>query len=246
MWLTILVVCLIFVIISEPVGKFIKKNVSSKWLAIALQFIIYWGILMALYGIADLLGFYSCSSPNSIEHKFKIPDSSSYTEDDKKHLNSYDLFCELSDSLVYYTKLDDKRRMGVCMLSMNEAQEDAVCSWKSDSSLKRQVIKNVELIHSELDKIGIPQAVTYRILFTDIPLFSFKNGAVVREGYNMFNDFKLFNISVDSEGYAARSVARDRGKIEVPPFSYTGNTIKDLAGEYPFKNLERMEIKVIH
>lgn len=187
----------------------------------------------------------SCSSPNSIEHKYKISDSSSYTEDDKKHLNSYNLFCELSDSLVYYTQKDDTRRMGLCILSMNEAQYDAVYSWSSDSSLKRQVIKNVELIHSELDKLGIPQVVTYRILFTDIPLFSLKNGAVVREGYNRFDDFRIYNISVDNAGYAVRSVVRDRGNVELPPFSYAGNTIKDLAGEYPFKNLERRGIKVI-
>ncbi len=57
MWLVIFIVCIIFGFISQPVGKIIKKKVTSKWLAIILQFIIYWVILMALYGIADLMGF---------------------------------------------------------------------------------------------------------------------------------------------------------------------------------------------
>lgn len=57
MWIVILVVCIIFGFISQPVGKTIKKRVSSKWLAIILELVVYWVILMALYGIAALLGF---------------------------------------------------------------------------------------------------------------------------------------------------------------------------------------------
>lgn len=57
MWIVILVVCVIFGFISQPVGKTIKKKVSSKWLAIILELVVYWVILMALYGIASLLGF---------------------------------------------------------------------------------------------------------------------------------------------------------------------------------------------
>ncbi len=57
MWIVILVVCVIFGLIIQPVDKIINKRVSSKWLAVILQLIIYWIIFMALYGIAALLGF---------------------------------------------------------------------------------------------------------------------------------------------------------------------------------------------
>ncbi len=57
MWLVIIVVCIIFGFACQPVDRIIKKKVSSKWLAITLQLVIYWIILMALYGLAALLGF---------------------------------------------------------------------------------------------------------------------------------------------------------------------------------------------
>lgn len=57
MWLAILIVCIIFGFISQPVDKIVKKRVSSKWLSVILRLFVYWIILMALYGIAALLGF---------------------------------------------------------------------------------------------------------------------------------------------------------------------------------------------
>jgi hypothetical protein len=57
MWLVILIVCIIFGFIIQPVDRIIKKNVSSKWLAIILQLVASFIILMALYGIAILFGF---------------------------------------------------------------------------------------------------------------------------------------------------------------------------------------------
>lgn len=57
MWIVILVVCIVFGFISQPVDTAIKKKVSSKWLAIILDLAAYWIILMALYGVAALLGF---------------------------------------------------------------------------------------------------------------------------------------------------------------------------------------------
>lgn len=57
MWIVILIVCVIFGFISQPVGRVIKKKVSSKWLAVFLEIVVYWLILMALYGVAALLGF---------------------------------------------------------------------------------------------------------------------------------------------------------------------------------------------
>lgn len=56
-WLVIIIVCIIFGFISQPVSKIIKKNISSKWLATCIQFVAYCIILFALYGIAALIGF---------------------------------------------------------------------------------------------------------------------------------------------------------------------------------------------
>ena len=57
MWIVIIIVCVIFGFISQPVDRIVKNRVPSKWLAIILQFIINWIILMVLYGIAALIGF---------------------------------------------------------------------------------------------------------------------------------------------------------------------------------------------
>ena len=57
MRLAILIVCIIFGFISQPVDSIVKKRVSSKWLSVILRLFVYWIILMVLYGIAALLGF---------------------------------------------------------------------------------------------------------------------------------------------------------------------------------------------
>ena len=57
MWIVIIIVCVIFGFICQPVGRIVKNRVHSKWLAIILQFVINWIILMILYGIAALIGF---------------------------------------------------------------------------------------------------------------------------------------------------------------------------------------------
>ena len=57
MWILIIIICVIFGILSQPVDRIIKKIVSSKWLAILLQIVIYWIIFMVLYGIAAMFGF---------------------------------------------------------------------------------------------------------------------------------------------------------------------------------------------
>lgn len=57
MWLKILIVCVIFGFLSNPVDRFISKKVSSKWLSVILRIFVYWAIFTALYGIAALLGF---------------------------------------------------------------------------------------------------------------------------------------------------------------------------------------------
>ena len=56
-YLIILVVCLVFGIVSQPVDRLIKRKVPSKWMALGLRFVAYWIILVALYEIAALLGF---------------------------------------------------------------------------------------------------------------------------------------------------------------------------------------------
>ena len=58
MWLKILIVCVIFGFLSNPVDRFISKKVSSKWLSLILRIFVYWAIFTALYGIAALLGLY--------------------------------------------------------------------------------------------------------------------------------------------------------------------------------------------
>ena len=57
MWLAILIVCIIFGFINQPVDRIVKKRVSSKWLSVILRLFVYCIILMVLYGIAALLGF---------------------------------------------------------------------------------------------------------------------------------------------------------------------------------------------
>ena len=57
MWLAILIVCIVFGFISQPVDKIVKKRVSSKWLSVVVRLFVYWIILIGLYGIAALLGF---------------------------------------------------------------------------------------------------------------------------------------------------------------------------------------------
>ena len=57
MWIVILIVCVIFGLICQPVGRIIKNRVHSKWLSITMQFVVNFIILMVLYGIAALIGF---------------------------------------------------------------------------------------------------------------------------------------------------------------------------------------------
>ncbi len=56
MWV-IIVVCVICGFVCRPVDRLINKKVSSKWLSVLAEFVVYFIILMGLYGIADLLGF---------------------------------------------------------------------------------------------------------------------------------------------------------------------------------------------
>ena len=57
MWGIIIIVCIIFGIISQPIDRIIKNRVSSKGLSISLELVIYFIIFMAIYGIALLFGF---------------------------------------------------------------------------------------------------------------------------------------------------------------------------------------------
>ncbi len=56
MWV-IIVVCVTCGFVCQPVDRLINKKVSSKWLSVLAEFVVYFIIFMALYGIADLLGF---------------------------------------------------------------------------------------------------------------------------------------------------------------------------------------------
>lgn len=57
MWIEILIVCIIFGFICQPVDRLVTQRVHSKWISITLQFVINLIILMVLYGIAALIGF---------------------------------------------------------------------------------------------------------------------------------------------------------------------------------------------
>ena len=57
MWLAILIDCIIIGFICQPVDRFVKKRVSSKWLSVILRIFVYWIILMVLSIIVALLGF---------------------------------------------------------------------------------------------------------------------------------------------------------------------------------------------
>ncbi len=57
MWWVIIIVCIIFGFICQPVNRVIKKNVANKWLAVILEIAVYMVILLALYGIAALCGY---------------------------------------------------------------------------------------------------------------------------------------------------------------------------------------------
>ncbi len=56
-WLTIIVVCLIFSLVSEPVKKFIFKRINNRHFAYFMTFMAYLIIFMSLYEIAALMGF---------------------------------------------------------------------------------------------------------------------------------------------------------------------------------------------
>ncbi len=57
MWWMIVIICVVFGVVCQPVGRWIGRSVSSKWMAISLQLVAYWCILMALYGCALLMGY---------------------------------------------------------------------------------------------------------------------------------------------------------------------------------------------
>lgn len=57
MWIVIIIVCAIFGFLIQPIDRYIKKRVSSLWLRYVLELIVYFALLMALYGLAALFGF---------------------------------------------------------------------------------------------------------------------------------------------------------------------------------------------
>lgn len=56
-WIVIIVVCLIYGIIMDPIQKAINKRVGKKWLAYIIVFGIAIAVLTVLYTLADILGF---------------------------------------------------------------------------------------------------------------------------------------------------------------------------------------------
>lgn len=56
-WIVIIIVCIIYTIIMSPIAKAIKGKVTNKGLVFVIEFAISIVILMALYTIAELLGY---------------------------------------------------------------------------------------------------------------------------------------------------------------------------------------------
>ncbi len=56
MLLTIIIVCVVFGFICQPIQRLIEKKVTTKWLRVLVEIVVYWVIFMALYAIAELFG----------------------------------------------------------------------------------------------------------------------------------------------------------------------------------------------
>jgi hypothetical protein len=199
-------------------------------------------ITIALFAIL----MFSCNgnTPN-YGKKYDVPSSDTYTDYDKERINHYAYFAELADSLVVYSAANDTRNMGRMIVLMNEEQHSAsVFSSHKNPKLKNIIETNIAAIHADLDNRNVPREVTYRINFSEVYIKP-KDGVVTREGYDSFNSFRLYDISVDNEGYAVRTIKRDRDDVEEKPFTYDGSTIKDLSGEYQFKSFDILKAEPI-
>lgn len=163
----------------------------------------------------------------------------------KSHLNNFNHYVNLADSLIEYHRHNDYRNMGLCIDKMNSIRSSFTYWSKHENpDLESQIENNYEGLKSLLISVGIPDKFSYRILFSEVGLVP-RNGQIIREGYNSLNPFTTYNLSVDSEGYVVKTVGLNNKKFEIAFDFNSISSIKDLAGEYPFKNFDSMVIERI-
>ncbi len=56
-YLIIIIVCLVYVHLMNPIEKAVNKRISKRWVAYIVNFIIAVIILIILYWLAALMGF---------------------------------------------------------------------------------------------------------------------------------------------------------------------------------------------
>lgn len=56
-YLIIIIVCLVYVSLMNPIAKAINKRINKRWVAYIVNFIISVIILIILYWLAALIGF---------------------------------------------------------------------------------------------------------------------------------------------------------------------------------------------
>ena len=188
---------------------------------------------------------WSCSNSQSMKTDYHIGADNSLTEYDKEHLNNYNSYVDLVDSIIIAHKNGDTRSVGLLADKMIKVKGHFSYWSKHDNpSLEEQIDHNCELLNSELSSAGVPSVITYRINFSEVYIYP-QNGKIVREGYNKLNPFTTYYLSVDEDGYVVRTVSLDGSKPEIDFDFNSISSIKDLKAEYPFENFDAMVVTKI-
>lgn len=189
----------------------------------------------AILAICNVL--FSCSSQqeNNLSDEFLIANDGTLTDYDKQNVNHYNYFVEMADSLIIYNRNNDLRHMGLCIVAMNHSRGEI--SWFShpNDKLKKQTSENISKIQSTLDSLGVPQEVTYPINVEEIYVHP-HNGIIDVDIASPYNNFRLYNASLDSEGNLIRTVHRFHRDYPSKEFTFDAvSTIKDLTSTYKLK-----------
>ena len=190
----------------------------------------------------------SCSQPQSSSSSelssLYIPTEDNFTDYDKEHVNNYNFYLEAADSLWLYANSQDLRNMGLSIEKMNKVRSNArYWGRNTNPKLKERIITNITSIDSILSAKGVPEQVTYRIYLSEVFIKPDKDGVVKREGYNPMNNFDLYHLDIDEEGYVIKTVRRDNKEIDVAFPSNPPSKIKDLGGEYTLNNFNELKVE---
>lgn len=193
---------------------------------------------------ACMLLIMACTNSSKHLQNLHIEIENSYTDYDKDHVNDFNYFVDVADSIIYYSNNNDFRNMGLLFDDLVKHKSRATY-WgtHTNSTLKDLIDTNILKVEQSLSESCVPEEVTYRINFREVYVEP-QNGVITREGYNPSNPFDLYNLSIDKEGYVVRTVRRDNKKIERKPLREV-EIVKDLSGEYAFRNFEEMKIERI-